>query len=219
MRHLNLFKDETNEYCLKWIKIAIAEEQLNTLYLIDRNKWKQELINRINKRTNESIARNDLVHKYAWAIPCKAALEKIKKYSPIIEIGAGSGYWAYLLKEIGVEIVASDINPPKENEEVNTWHPNNKCWTEIIEGGIELIERYPNHTLFLCWPPYNDPLAYNTLKSYKGKYFIFIGESEGGCTGDEKFFKYLEDTFEEIDTVIIPQYDGVHDYLTIYERK
>lgn len=38
-----------------------------------------------------------LIDRYSCVIANENALETIAKYSPIIEIGAGSGYWAYLL--------------------------------------------------------------------------------------------------------------------------
>jgi hypothetical protein len=36
--------------------------------------------------------RADLVHKYAWAIPNEEAIATIAALSPIVELGAGTGY-------------------------------------------------------------------------------------------------------------------------------
>ena len=56
---------------------------------------------RLHLRYNEGWARRiDFVKKYAWAIPGPKALEEIKKYSPIIEIGAGAGYWKMCLESV-----------------------------------------------------------------------------------------------------------------------
>lgn len=35
-----------------------------------------------------------LVEKFAWAIPDNRSLRIIAEFSPIVEIGAGKGYWA-----------------------------------------------------------------------------------------------------------------------------
>jgi uncharacterized FlaG/YvyC family protein len=43
-----------------------------------------------------------LVEKYAWAIPDDRALKIIKHFSPIVEIGSGKGYWAAMLRKLGI---------------------------------------------------------------------------------------------------------------------
>jgi hypothetical protein len=45
-----------------------------------------------------------LLQKYAWAIPDRKALGILQRFSPIVEMGAGKGYWAHLLQQQGVEI-------------------------------------------------------------------------------------------------------------------
>ena len=50
---------------------------------------------------------------YSWGIPADEALTVIENVSPagIVEVGAGTGYWAMLLKKRGVDIVAYDRTP------------------------------------------------------------------------------------------------------------
>ncbi|KAI9995113.1 hypothetical protein PInf_012157 [Phytophthora infestans] len=55
--------------------------------------------------------------KYSWAIPDERALQIIKHYGPIVEMGAGSGYWARLLQLRGVDVVAYDLHVAGEEEE------------------------------------------------------------------------------------------------------
>jgi hypothetical protein len=45
--------------------------------------------------------RRKLVAAYAWAIPSHLALEALSRYSPLIELGAGTGYWAFCVRQIG----------------------------------------------------------------------------------------------------------------------
>ena len=49
-----------------------------------------------------------LCKKYAWAIPDERALHILARFSPLIELGAGRGYWARLLRDRGVDIIAFD---------------------------------------------------------------------------------------------------------------
>lgn len=74
----------------------------------------------IKKRALETVdrhrMRDKVVHTYAWAVPSLEILHEIKSRADgrgIIEIGAGSGYWAGLLNKIGVDIVAYDLQPYK----------------------------------------------------------------------------------------------------------
>lgn len=60
------------------------------------------------------IHRRDLCLQYAWAIPDPASLAFAAHFlAPrAIEIGAGTGYWAWLLSHLGVEMTCFDIAPP-----------------------------------------------------------------------------------------------------------
>ena len=96
--------------------------------------------------------RNDLASQYAWAVPTPEALQIIAKYQPLIEMGAGTGYWAYLLQQIGVDIEAYDIFPYS-----NRWCK--RKWFNI-KMGVPKILRWQSYkkNLFLCWPPYAEGL-------------------------------------------------------------
>ena len=39
----------------------------------------------------------------AFAVPSNAALAMVARYGPIVEMGCGTGYWASLLRERGVQ--------------------------------------------------------------------------------------------------------------------
>lgn len=160
-------------------------------------------------------ARQELVRKYAWAIPNDEAINYIVSLSPIIEVGAGAGYWASLVRQAGGSIVALDKDPYK-----NDWVEGN--WTQVdkLSSYYQLRKKnYSNHTLFLCWPPYADSMAFDCLKKYKGSRLIYVGESQGGCTADNNFFNLLDKEWEENMYIDIPQWDGMRDYLISYKRK
>jgi len=152
-------------------------------------------------------ARNAYVKRYAWAIPSEEALAEIAKYGPIVEIGAGKGYWAHLLRERGVHVEAFDLHPPT------------KTWTQVRKGSTREVSDYPDHTLFLCWPPYAEPMGYDALMAYHGEHVIYIGEGSYGCTGDDAFHEELKANWARVKIVDIPQWDGIHDYMDIYRRK
>jgi hypothetical protein len=167
----------------------------------------------------ESALREKMCQAYSWAIPDEEAIRTLAQFSPLVEIGAGRGYWTALLQKMGADIVAYDLNPPHTHQ--NAWHPKDgtPSYTSVFVGGPEVVRDHQDRNLFLCWPPYDDPMAYNCLYWYRGKHVIYIGEGHGGCTGDDKFHNTLERDFELIMRVEIPVWRGIHDSLEVWERK
>lgn len=160
--------------------------------------------------------RRELTKKYAWAIPNDEALQAIAEVGPIVEIGSGTGYWAKLLREYGVDILAFDQHA---GDHAANYYRFTHTWSEVQFGNSYSAKRYPERTLMLCWPCYNEPFANQALKSYKGDTFVYIGEGMYGCNGDKAFHERLERDWECIKTVHIPQWDSVRDRLEIYKRK
>jgi hypothetical protein len=159
--------------------------------------------------------RGILVSKYAWAIPNKKAIKELCKYSPLVEIGAGTGYWANLVKQMGGIVDCYDKYLLDKNYYKHTTH-----YTNIKEGDESILNNIsPKVNLFLCWPPYNSSMANKCLNIFKGNYLIYIGEGYDGCTGDNMFHEELEKKWEEINVINIPQWFEIHDYMFIYKRK
>ena len=154
--------------------------------------------------------RYDYCFKYAFAVPDENAIKTIAKYSPIIELGAGNGYWAWLLQQQGVNI------KPYDNY---SWNQFKTPYTVIEKGNENILLSQPRHiNLMLCWPDYAEPFAFNCAVNFQGKYIIYIGEGSGGCTGDDSFHNYLSEYFHLKEKVYIPQWWGLHDDVYIYER-
>lgn len=153
---------------------------------------------------------------FSWAIPNEPALKLIASFSPIIEIGAGTGYWAHMLMERGADIIAYDHEPPSTHE--NHFHSKRDCFFPVQQGSDVSVSDHADRTLFLCWPPYSDPMAANCLRRYKGARLVYVGEGDGGCCGDDDFWTEIEKGWKEVQSVAIPQWYGLHDALTVYER-
>jgi len=65
-------------------------------------------------RWHLSLAIRELAcGRYAWAVPCTEALTALRRLSPLVEIGAGTGYWARLLAGHGADVAAYDLAPPR----------------------------------------------------------------------------------------------------------
>ena len=170
-----------------------------------------------------SMARGEFCKTFAWAIPNNQAIETIARYSPIVEIGAGGGYWAMLLRDKGVDVICYDKNPPNvklDASKSESW--SQVLWSEVLKGGSTQAGKYPDRALFLCWPPYRQNMADNALRHYLkagGKTIIYVGETKWGCCANEKFFSRLKKNFTLEEYVSIPVWDSIHDQLFVWTRK
>lgn len=131
----------------------------------------------------------------------------------VLEVMAGAGWLAGALREKGVNILATD----------NYSWANKKGWemqTEIEKMNcFKAIEKYgrSRSLLIMSWP-YMDDKAYHCARLYhqvnpRGK-IIYIGESEGGCTANDKFFQNTERVRTRSFQEVVDKYKtwfGVHD--------
>ena len=89
-------------------------------------------------------AGDALREKYAWACPDERALRALAHFAPggVVEIGAGRGYWAKLLRERGVRVDAFDRAAPASP------------WSDVRVGGPEALlgGGEDARLLLLCYP-------------------------------------------------------------------
>lgn len=133
----------------KKLSIAYVDE-INALKKVVLNWKSSDFFNQSEKKRDKDWSLldgkvNSLCEKYAWAVPDERALRIISYFSPIVEMGAGKGYWASLLRNRGVDIIAFD-----------KYIDLDSCFTPVERGGPEEIARkkktLKGRTLFLCYP-------------------------------------------------------------------
>jgi hypothetical protein len=162
--------------------------------------------------------RRELVQLFAWAIPTDEALDALARYAPLVECGAGMGYWAALLRARGVDVVATDVAPP--GAAANEFHKRGRRpWTEVGEAsGVETAGRHADRALVLCWPPYDDDAAsWDTLRAYRGDVVIHVGE-QGGASGSVRFHRELALNWTLVEQVDLPHWPRLEDRVHVYRR-
>lgn len=184
-------------------------------------------------RRSSSPTRHYVCWQYAWAISDPASLEFVAEYAmpTVVEIGAGTGYWAWQLHQLGVQVHAYDIAPP--NRLPNHWHrprtdgmreaTDNEDYKRSVffpveQGDANRLRRHADDILFLCWPPYGGVMATEALQTYPGERVIYIGEHQGGCTADDDFFELLADQWHQTASHHIVQWSGIRDQIRVFER-
>jgi hypothetical protein len=156
------------------------------------------------------------VRRYAFGVPNAAALAALGRHGPIVELGAGTGYWAYLLRRRGVDVVAYDLAPP--DRAANPYRFEPRTWVTVLPGGVEVLDRHADRALFLCWPGRDEPFADQALGAYRGATLLYVGEGRGGQTADAAFFDRLAAGWREVERVAIPCWPGTRDSLRIFRR-
>jgi hypothetical protein len=162
--------------------------------------------------------RRELASLFAWAVPNTPALEALAARAPLVECGAGMGYWAALLRARGVDIVAYDAAPPGPD---NAFHRARRSpWTEVARASsVAAARRHRDRTLLLCWPPYGeDAASYEVVRAYRGDTLVYIGEPDEGATGSARFRRELALNWTLAQTVALPRWPRLRDTLMVYRR-
>ncbi|MGW5689336.1 hypothetical protein [Nonomuraea sp. NPDC003754] len=139
---------------------------------------------------------------YAYAIPSPPTIDWVSVFCaglPIVELGAGRGYWAAQLSRSGMAVETYDVEPPDKTKNVSfpgavgqadVWYPVGDLNAFMSRASTG------DYVLFLCWPPgWGDKMSFEALTTFEeaaGERLIYIGEPKGGKTGNDAFFDALE---------------------------
>ena len=161
--------------------------------------------------------RYALCGTYSWSVCSPGDIAWIKDLlggMGVVEAGAGGGYWAWQLRQAGVDVAAYDPAVPGEH------YFARREWSPILPGDASAVGKHPDRALFLCRSSYGEPWAAEALTCYQGDLLIYAGEGEGGCTAGDGFFELLGAGWEEAG--VSPShisYSGINCDLTAYRRK
>jgi len=95
--------------------------------------------------------RDDFIAEFGFAILTEAVTHAIAQFSPLLEVGSGSGYWSYELRKAGCDVIPTDPGTGKYRfgwESTQTYW--SKQWLEIERiVGVKAVKNYPNRNLLL----------------------------------------------------------------------
>jgi hypothetical protein len=164
------------------------------------------------------LDRSSLCARYAWSIPTPGDmtwLAQVLDGRGVVEIGAGSGYWAWQMTQSGIDVVAYDPHAPSPKNR----YVKHRLYHPVGDRDHTAVEQHPDRALLLCWPPYEEPVAAQALKAYRGDMLIYIGEGHGGCTADDDFFELLDEGWNEIgESPFHVTFRCIHCSMTAYRR-
>jgi hypothetical protein len=187
--------------------------------------------------------RDRLIRRYAFAVPTADVLQRIRALSPagVVEIGAGTGYWSRLLRDVGTSVRAYDRDPPPTS--TNAWFAGSTPWLPVEPGDESVADDAPPATLLLVWPTRDETWATSAAQRFHaagGTMLFYVGEGPGGRTGDDTFHAVLGELahcnqceygvvnapcicavtplWRAVEEHSIPTWPGFCDSVRIYER-
>ena len=175
----------------------------------------------LNRSTPPEVKseRARLVHAYSWAVPTEDAIRAISKFSRrdgLVDFGAGTGYWAHLLKQSGTDVVAVD--------NWSTEHPS-KLFSPVITGSFDRLPENRDRALLMVWPlGMRNEMASRALDAWDGNKLVYVGEQTfirgtSRATANPRFLDAIHDGWRLVGTETLPQWFNQDDGVFLYERK
>jgi hypothetical protein len=149
--------------------------------------------------------RKELVEEYSWAVPNESVLLYLSEFEQLVEVGAGSGYWAHCIEENGGSVEAIEPEPPEET------------YVELEQRLVDSSE-LTGEAVLMVWPSVNQPLAKDVVEQ-DPTHILYVGETRGGCTASDEFFDALEGRYGLVAKIDLPSFAGVNDDFFHYVRK
>jgi hypothetical protein len=214
------------------IKIDLSEEKENVINALKYRSYKTVIkivrasgpipidsIVNIHISMRERVRKDAFTTTFSWAVPSRNCVNRIVKFASgdiILEVGAGNGLW-------GAIIQSHPTKPhyiPTDNFTSHGFKQDDTYTHVQRYNAAQVPIRFPQcNVLIMIWPPFLSSMAWNALRVYQGEKLVYIGESLGGCTGDDKFHQMIKDEWDLHDTIKIPQWEGNWDKCYLYTRK
>lgn len=175
----------------------------------------------IKRDVDESFAwgyvRQPFTSMFSFAMPCREAIDFIASHSrSIVEVGAGTGFWASLLARAGVDIVATDIGPEGGDFQQKGTH-----FPVLKQEATDAVLANPERDLLVIWP-YKGPWLTRAVKALApSKLVIFCGEFHEHMGADAEFFDMVRnvDLFEPIASFDMVRFSGMRDWMVVVRKR
>jgi hypothetical protein len=166
---------------------------------------------------SSTMYRTDLVTRFSWAIPTPADMAWLATTldgRPLVEVGAGSGYWAWQASQVGVDVIAYEPHEPAANDYVDgpEYFPLERA------DAVTAARQHPDRALLMVWPSYEATWAADALRAYQGDLLVYVGE-HWACCAEESFFELLDAEWDELgESPDHRTWWGIHCRMTAYRR-
>jgi hypothetical protein len=137
----------------------------------------------VDSFSDRYAARDVVVTSASWAlitVEYADRLADVMRGKQVLEVGAGRGVLAAMMRARGIAWTATDRCPPTPKQ---PWHPE----PPVTMGAMEAVRTLPFDALVWSWWPYCDSADYDMAQIVGDRPIWIIGEGGGGCTGSGQF--------------------------------
>ena len=184
-------------------------------------EWAGPEVGTVNVKTSHHVLPV-LMHHFGCVVPSYEGLEVIKKAArgrPVVEIGSGNGYWAYMLRRMGFKVNAVDN---LQSEYRTLWISDT-----IVQDGEKYLQSEQSTedaVLLLVYPIVGLEFTNKILNAYKGSSIIVAGtQNRNGYTAfkDMTIDEYItteKPEFEKKVQIPLPSFAGKDEALFVFEK-
>lgn len=180
--------------------------------------------------------RNQHIAAFGWTrflapeVQHIVQLHRSGRVGALLELGAGSGWLAYLLAQQHVPVFAYDSHHPQTY--MSQWE--RMPWAHLVQHCQSLHDALRAHavtdaadaadaaaplTLLLCWPDLDSGFAAECLEHFAGSHLLYVGEPAGGCCANAEFFRILADHWEVLSEFPKEPFRKVADSIVLHRRR
>lgn len=160
------------------------------------------------------LMRSVFSRRWGFSIPCGEAVEVLRALAPIVEVGAGTGYWSALLRAAGHDAIATDAQ--RENWGDGGYTPERPWPVERLTGD-EAVRKYPERDVFCSWPTDGDGWALGMAWAMRPGQRLAVILTPGN-TGTKGLRRYLVTRFAKLGEIVLPQFPDCADTLSIWRK-
>jgi hypothetical protein len=149
---------------------------------------------------------------FGFGIPCHETVSAVASFYRILEVGAGSGFWSYWLRQRGCDVIATDpTDPPSQ-------------WLDDIvrvDAQEALRKFHGRAAVLLVWPHFVEDWPVALVRNLPRKTALcYVGEGPYGCCAPLQFFLELgRQSLKMIYAHPSPSWAPTRDFLTIYYKE
>lgn len=162
------------------------------------------------------LVRGGFNRRWGFSIPGLEAVEALAALGPLVEVGCGTGYWSALLRNAGLDVIATDLiasGDPGYGFTVG------RCCEVTAMGAAEAAAAFPERAVFCSWPTREDAWAVDMVRALgPGRALALIAEPADGRTASAALYDELARDFSLVRAVEIPQFPGARDRLYLCRR-
>jgi len=162
-------------------------------------------------------------HHFGCVCPSFEALETIRvlgKGRGVVEVGSGNGYWAYMLRRLGMKVAAVDNGD-------SVWRTMWIGDTVKQDGAKYLAGKCgaKDEVLLMVYPQVSTHFTRSVLEAYKGSMIVIAGtQNANGFTAfrDEVVDAFVQREMPQFEKVVqtpLPSFAGKDEALFVFERK